>query len=69
VSGIVVIANGKPRAAEDGASVADFLRGLDLASAQVVVEYNGEPLERERFDRTPLRPGDRIEIAQMVGGG
>jgi len=69
MSGIVVVANGKQCAAKDGSSVADFLRDLNLACAQVVVEYNGEPLERERFERTPLQPGDRIEIAQMVGGG
>lgn len=69
MSDIVVVANGKPRTAGDGMSVGDFLRGLHLAPAQAIVEYNGEPLERERFDGTSLRSGDRIEIAQMVGGG
>jgi thiamine biosynthesis protein ThiS len=69
MSDIVVVANGKPRSADDGTSIGDFLRGLNLAPAQALVEYNGEPLERERFDKTSLRSGDRIEIAQMVGGG
>ena len=69
MSPVVVIANGKPLETAAGATVADFLRALDLAAAQVVVEYNGEPLERERYDRTALREGDRLEIAQMVGGG
>ena len=69
MSGIVVVANGKPRTAADGSTIADFLRALDLPAAQVVVEYNGEPLERARYAATPLRAGDRIEIAQMVGGG
>jgi len=66
---VAVIANGRPREASDGSSVADFLHSLELAAAQVIVEYNGEPLDRERFAITPLQPGDRIEIAQMVGGG
>jgi thiamine biosynthesis protein ThiS len=69
MSDIVIVANGKPRTAGAGTSIGDFLRKLDLAPAQAIVEYNGEPLERERFDQTPLRRGDRIEIAQMVGGG
>lgn len=69
MSGITVVANGKPRTAASGSTVADFLRALDLPAAQVIVEYNGEPLERARYDRTQLRAGDRIEIAQMVGGG
>jgi sulfur carrier protein len=69
MNGVVVIANGKPRSADAGATVADFLRSLALAAEQVVVEYNGEPLDRERFAHTALRAGDRIEIVQMVGGG
>jgi len=69
MSGIVVVANGKPRTADAGTSIGDFLRELNLAPAQAIVEYNGEPLERERFEQTSLRSGDRIEIAQMVGGG
>lgn len=69
MSGIVVVANGKPRTAAEGATLADFLKALELAPAQVIVEYNGEPVAREHFGNTPLRAGDRIEIAQMVGGG
>jgi thiamine biosynthesis protein ThiS len=69
VNEITFVANGKPRSAPSGATVYDFLRDLDLAPPQVVVEYNGEPLERESYSLTLLRIGDRIEIAQMVGGG
>lgn len=66
---ITVVANGKPRRAVAGATVHDFLCALDLAPPQVVVEYNGEALERNSYTLTLLRSGDRIEIAQMVGGG
>jgi len=68
-SAIEFIANGKPRRAAQGCSVADLIHELGFAPAQVVVELNGEPLERKRFATAPLRSGDRIEIAQMVGGG
>ena len=63
------VANGKPRTAHAGATVADVLREFDLAPMQVLVEYNGEPLAREQFAVTHVRPGDNVEIAQMVGGG
>lgn len=66
---IVVTANGKQRGVAAGSTVAGFLQQLDLAAERVVVEYNGEPLERKRFAQTALRAGDSIEIAQMVGGG
>jgi sulfur carrier protein len=69
VNDVAFVANGKPRTAPSGATVYDFLRDLDLAPPQVVVEYNGEPLARDSYSLTLLRNGDRIEIAQMVGGG
>jgi thiamine biosynthesis protein ThiS len=69
VSGIRVAANGKPHVAQDGSSVAALLSTFGLSANQVIVEYNGEPLPREQFASTPLHEGDRIEIAQMVGGG
>jgi thiamine biosynthesis protein ThiS len=69
MSRVRFIANGKPREAADGSTVADILRELALPLPQVIVEYNGEPLERDAFGATRLRAGDRVEIAQMVGGG
>ena len=66
---VTFVANGKRREAVEGSTVADFLRELALAAPQVIVEYNGEPLERDAYGVTHLRAGDRVEIAQMVGGG
>ena len=62
-------ANGKAREIAAGTTVADVIAEAGLQTMQVVVEYNGEPLARDRFEQTPIAAGDRIEIAQMVGGG
>jgi thiamine biosynthesis protein ThiS len=62
-------ANGKARSASSGTTIADLLVAASLEPLQVFIEYNGEPLERDRFASTVIGPGDRIEIAQMVGGG
>jgi len=35
----------------------------------VVVELNGEPLERARYDQVRLAPGDRLELVRAVAGG
>jgi sulfur carrier protein len=69
MSSITIAANGKPHVASGGSSVAELLASFGLQPAQVVVEFNGEPLPRDRFASTRLRDGDRVEIAQMVGGG
>ena len=66
---IDVVVNGKTRSMGEGATVAALLAQLGLQPMQVVIEYGGEPLPREQFAQTILRAGDRLEIAQMVGGG
>lgn len=66
---MTITANGKQRTIADGESVASLLRALGLAPERVVVEHNGGALRRDRFVETVLRDGDRLEIAQMVGGG
>ena len=68
VQAVRITANGKLHEVASRSTVADLLTALRLDVARVVVELNGEPLERERFD-TVLQGGDRVEIAQMVGGG
>lgn len=35
----------------------------------VVVEQNGQILERSVYETTPVAAGDRIEIVHFVGGG
>ena len=69
MSAIVVVTNGTPREYPRGATVSALLAALSLSPAMVLVEFNGEPLPRERYDEVALSDGDRIEIAQMVGGG
>ncbi|MBV8163050.1 MAG: sulfur carrier protein ThiS [Candidatus Eremiobacteraeota bacterium] len=66
---MTITANGKERVLTDGASVDMVLRELRLAPERVVVEHNGAALHRDRYAETVLREGDRLEIAQMVGGG
>lgn len=69
MSAVTFSANGKPKTAREGSTIDDLLHDLQLAPLQVVIEYNGEPLAREQFASTRVLAGDRIEIAQMVGGG
>lgn len=64
-----IVANGKPREVDGGETIGDFLRALGWKPRWVVVEYNGEPLERARYDATPLRDGDRLEVVRAVAGG
>ena len=64
-----VTANGKERGAADGSSVSEFVRELGLDPRFVIIELNGDALERARFEQVRLADGDRIEIVKAVAGG
>jgi len=61
--------NGKSRAVDQRATVADLLEGLVLQPVRVAVEVNEDIVSRERYADTLIREGDRIEIVTFVGGG
>jgi sulfur carrier protein len=64
-----IIANGKPRAVADGATIVDFLRTLGWKPEWVVVELNGEPVARAKLGERILSDGDRLEVVRAVAGG
>ena len=64
-----VTANGKPYEVPVGTTVAAFVRSRDLDPRYVVVERNGEPLERTRYEEVALSHGDRLEVVRAVAGG
>jgi sulfur carrier protein len=66
---VQVTANGKPYDIDAGVSVAAFVRSRGLDPAYVVVELNGEPLERARYEGVRLAAGDRLELVRAVAGG
>jgi sulfur carrier protein len=66
---MTIVTNGKPRIVAEGLTIGHLLASLDLAPERVIIEYNGKALPRDCFARTTLCAGDRLEIAQMVGGG
>jgi sulfur carrier protein len=63
-----ITANGEEFELPEPRSISEFIRDRGLDPRFVVVERNGEPLERSRYD-TVLEEGDRIELVRMVAGG
>jgi sulfur carrier protein len=64
-----ILANAKHYQVEPNTTVAEFIRRRDLDPRFVVVERNGEPLERERYEEVTLADGDRLEMVRAVAGG
>jgi sulfur carrier protein len=64
-----VTANGREFEVDDATTIAAFIRSRDLDPRYVVVERNGEPLERARYGEVELADGDRLELVRAVAGG
>jgi sulfur carrier protein len=61
--------NGQPREVERDATVAKLLGQLGVTQPHVAVELNLEVVPRAQHAETILRPGDRLEVVTLVGGG
>jgi sulfur carrier protein len=64
-----LVLNGEKRKVTDIGTVADLLDELKLAAGLVLVEQNGQVVQRGQFAVTNLAEGDRIEIMRVVAGG
>jgi sulfur carrier protein len=61
--------NGKPRAVAHGTTISGLLEELRINPLRVAVQLNLEIVKRDRYDETPLQPGDRLEIISFMAGG
>lgn len=64
-----VVVNGRERELDGGATVRELVEDLGLRPERVVVERNGEALDRGRYASTPLADGDVVEVVRAVAGG
>lgn len=64
-----LLVNGADTAVPEGATALDLLEQLGLGAKWVIVERNGEPVERRDIPTTALAEGDRIELVRAVAGG
>ena len=66
---MTVIVNGEARQIAPGSTVVALLESMNLGAKWVVVERNGEPVERRDMPTTVLADGDRLELVKAVAGG
>lgn len=66
---ITVTVNDERRELPDGCTVTAMLESMELGPKWVVVERNGEPVEKRDMDTTVLADGDRLELVKAVAGG
>jgi len=68
LSVITVTINGETRQVRES-SVEGFVEELGLAAATVLIEHNGDALQRSEWAGRCIREGDRFEILRVAAGG
>ena len=64
-----LVLNGEKRNVPSIGTVSELLEKLNLAAGVVVVEQNGQVVQRALFAEARLAEGDNIEIVRVVAGG
>lgn len=64
-----VVLNGEPRALDDGTTVAELLRSLDVPDRGVAVAVDAEVVPRGEWEARTLGDGAHVEVVQAVQGG
>lgn len=64
-----IIVNGAHQEAPSGATLLQLLKTLGLDPGTVVVERNGNVVERGSYPTQVLAEADHLEIVRFVGGG
>lgn len=64
-----VIANGDRVMLPEGSTLNDLFEVLGVRAKWVVVELNGQPVERGDMPTTALHDGDNVELVRAVAGG
>ena len=65
---MIIHLNGEDRQV-NAENLSCLIQELGMKSDRIAVELNREIVPRSRWELTPLREGDKLEIVHFVGGG
>ncbi|MCS7303873.1 MAG: sulfur carrier protein ThiS [Thermoguttaceae bacterium] len=64
-----IVVNDQKHQVPEGITVAELLDRLKLSKNFVAVEVNLQVVPHQKYAEYRLKPGDRLEIVTLVGGG
>jgi len=66
---MTIIVNGNERTIEEGATLLELLKKLDLEGNEMAAAVNMEIVKQDQWDKHVLVDGDKLELLDFVGGG
>ena len=64
-----ITVNGKKEEIEEQMTVLDFLQIKEQDPEKVIIVYNDDVKDREKWDEITLEENDSLEVLRFVGGG
>jgi thiamine biosynthesis protein ThiS len=64
-----IVLNGAPREVPDNLTAGGLIDELGLANQRLALEVNRQIVPRSTFGTHPIKPDDKVEIVQAIGGG
>ena len=61
--------NGNPYEINDGTNLNELLNKLKIQKNKIVIEVNGEIIEKGKYPNLILKRDDKVEIVHFIGGG
>ena len=61
--------NGKAAELPDNSSIKDLLLARELPLEVVIIELNGEIINRGKWESLKLNPDDSLELIRIISGG
>lgn len=66
---VSIFVNGRARQVQGALTLGELAADCRLDARRLLVELNGETLDREAWPRHPVAHGDRVEFIRVVAGG
>ena len=66
---IKIIVNGKQMTVNLKYSLKNLIEKLKLPIKKIAIELNRQIVDKKRLGKIILKPGDKIEIVNFIGGG
>lgn len=66
---MTIVVNGHEKTVEEGSTLLDLLKALDLEGKVMAAAVNMEIVKQDRWGVHRLSDGDKLELLDFVGGG
>jgi len=64
-----ILLNGEPYSIEGDTRLTGLIEKLNLRPRRIAIELNQSVIPKAEWASISLRPGDKVEIVNFVGGG